>query len=310
MDRTRLITGFILAVAASATLTVVPAIAQATGPPAIYSNMKPIPATTPVAAIGEGQSVLHTTILGEIRCTNTFNASVWDQHERGESLNPERGYGEITGWAPSSCTSPQEEASLEAVYHKKASTVVSSEMPLEKEFVEAEFCAEEGVPLPICKERKTGRLISAVRRRVGSVPWKFEMIRGIREEEEAVLAKVGLHEFGEHGSAEQQSTACFAKEKFVNPETAKTEERPVRYTGIPSGCFAIDIIYPQIPLEFVYFGTQELRNLNGFTNGLHPTRWEFPEAGRLFSSEAFVGEGEFTGSLHLSGGEMQLLTAK
>jgi hypothetical protein len=302
-----------VAIATSATVTIVPAIAQAAEPPVIYSNAKMVP-TSPMPVVGDGKIILGGPILGEVRCMNTFNANVFNQHERLEAANPVRGYGEITGWATSSCVSPTLGPPLERELERKVTVFISPEMPLEEQSVEAEVCTTPGKPPSECKnssERTTERLISAVRRRVGSVPWKFEMTRGTRQEEEGVLAKVGLHEFGEPGNAEQQSTACYPKEKFVNPETAKEEERPVKFTQIPSGCLAVDVIVPQIPLELVFYGTQEIWNVNGFVNGLHPTRWEFLRPGKLFSSEGLEGESEFTGSLRVSGAEvMQLVTAK
>jgi hypothetical protein len=300
---------------ACAALAISPAIVQAKElPPLIYSNNKLVPTTPPVPVIANGQFTLLSTVLGKIHCVNTFSANMWNEPEHGEAGALPHGYGEITGWATSSCVAPQEEASLESIYKKRITTVVSAEMPLERDFTEAEVCAEESKTLAQCSnssERKIVRLIAAVRRRLASTPWKFEMIRGERNGVPGELAKLGLHEFGESGTAEQQSTACFAKEKVINPETATEEERPVKFTKIPPGCIAMNVIFPQIPLEIVFFGSQEIWSVNGFTNGLHPTHWSFLKAGSLFSSEGLDGEAEFIGELHHDGAEaVQLITAK
>jgi hypothetical protein len=315
MDRTRLLTSLAAANVVCATLAFFPAIAQAKElPPLIYENNKLVPMKPPVPVLANGQFTLVSPVLGKIQCVNTFNANVWNEPEHGEASNLVHGYGEITGWATSSCVAPQEEASLESIYKKRITTVVSAEMPLERDFIEAEVCAEEGKLLSDCtnsSERKIVRLPSGVRRRLASTPWKFEMIRGEREGVPGELAKLGLHEFGESGSAEQQSTACFAKEKFISPEPPREEERPVNFTKIPPGCIAVNIIFPQIPLEFVFFGSQEIWSVNGIVNGLHPTHWDFRKAGNLFSSEGLEGEGEFVGELHDDGAAAeQLITAK
>jgi hypothetical protein len=189
-------------------------------------------------------------------------------------------------------------------------------MPLETEFgEEAEVCNYELktqlAECPSPSERQVGRVVSAVRRRTLSLPWKLELVRGKRGEREGTLMKVGLHEFGEAGQATTQNTACYPRERFVNSETAREEERPSRYTGIPSGCVAMDLVFPWVPHEFVLYGTQELFILNGFVNGLRPSKLEFNEPGKLFSSEAEDGEGVTTGEVKLFGSQaVQLINAK
>jgi hypothetical protein len=314
---TRLISGLVATVAACTIVTVAPAIAEAESPPLFYANGKRLTAT-PVPVLANGRLKLESPVIGEVGCVINFWLNVRNEHEHGEASNPERGYGEVTGWGAGlgnlACTRPRLTLQLERVYEQQITTTISAEMPLEEEFgEEAEACAVEYPPrtrlseCPNPSERKIGRVVSAVRRRALSLPWKLELIRGARGEREGVLTKVGLHELGEAGKAETQSTACFPKEKFVNPETAKEEERPAKYTGIPSGCVALDVIFPQIPLEFVFYGTLEIFTVNGFINGLHPSKWEFLVPGRLFSSEGAEGEGETTGEVKLFGSEAEQL---
>jgi hypothetical protein len=295
-------------------LTLVPAAAQAEEPPVGYINGKKI-TTAHQAILANGRIVLESSILGEVHCLNTFAAYGWNEHEHGEATKPERGFGEVVGWGTSLCEAPTEVASLEAVYHKHITVTANAEMPIEKELQEAIVCTEEAkVKLsecPLSTERRTANVPAVVRRRVASLPWLVELIRGSRGGTEAVMQRVGMHAYGESGTAPAQNTACFPKEKFINPETHKEEERAANFTKVPSGCIAVDIIFPQIPLEFIYFGSQELFGVNGFTNGLHPSALKFTEPGKLFSSEAGEGEGETKGEVKLLGEEsVALLTAK
>jgi hypothetical protein len=239
---------------------------------------------------------------------------VWNEHEHGAAANPQRGYGEATDLG-AICELPSSLYPQLEYRERPLTMAVTAEMPLEEEFgEEAEACYIPKTKLSQCPngfERKVGRVVTGVRRRVASLPWKLELVRGTRRETEGVLMKVGLHEFGEAGDATTQNTVCFPKEKFVNPETLKEEERPAKYTGIPAGCVGLDAMVPEIPLEYVFYGTQEIFMVDGFTNGLHPSKLEFIEPGKLFSSEAVQGEGEILGELKLFGGEGQtLITAK
>ncbi len=102
---------------------------------------------------------------------------------------------------------------------------------------------------------------------------------------------MGLHEYGESGNSTEHSTLCYPKEGA----------NPAVFTKLPSGCVGVTIIFPQIPLEFVFYGTQEIEAINGFGNGLNASRLEFVQAGKLFSSEGLDGEGETTGAVNLFG---------
>jgi len=136
---------------------------------------------------------------------------------------------------------------------------------------------------------------------VVSLPWKVELIRGERNEEEGVLQKIGLHEYGESGTATAKSTKCYPKEG----------EKPASFKAIPLGCIGVNILFPQIPAEFAYYGTQEIFGVNGVKNGLTPSHLSFTSAGGLFSSEGLEGEGSTEGSVKLLGSVGQeLLTAR
>jgi hypothetical protein len=278
-------------------------------PPQAYSNNVKIN-TTPVSIVANGSINLSSTILGKISCQNTFYAQGWNENNHG--------YGEVLGWGTSGCTAPEEIKSLEAARKSEIESgkipvpltvFASAEMPLEKTLREASVCKNEKEnslsECPNASERENKNVVSKDARRVTSLPWKVELIRGEREEEPGILEKIGLEKFGESGTAAAHTTKCYVKEKFGK------SERPAKFESIPAGCVGVDIIFPQIPLEFVFYGTQEVLAINGSGNGLDTTRLEFNEAGTLFTSEGLEGEGSTTGLVKIAGASaVQLLTAK
>jgi hypothetical protein len=228
MDRTRLTSGLVAAIVASAIATIAPAIAEAESPPVFYANGKRLTAT-PVPVLANGRIKLESPTLGEVRCLIDFWLNVRNEHERGEAGNPERGYGEVTGLGAGlgtlACTAPQETLNLESVYKQMITTTLSAEMPLEEEFgEEAEACAVEFPrktrlgECPNPSERKVERVVSAVRRRALSLPWKLELVRGTRREQEGVLAKIGIHELGEAGHATTQTRPASPRKGSSTPK--------------------------------------------------------------------------------------------
>jgi hypothetical protein len=102
----------------------------------------------------------------------------------------------------------------------------------------------------------------------------------VRGEQEGVLAKIGVSEFGEGGSAETESTKCYPREEIGGVPGVMA-----RFTAVPTGCFEVDVMVPQVPVEWPFYGTQELWLQNGLGNGLHPSRLQFRQPGELFASE-------------------------
>jgi hypothetical protein len=74
----------------------------------------------------------------------------------------------------------------------------------------------------------------------------------------------------------------------------------------------LNVVFPQIPTEIVFYGGQEPLMINGTKNGLYPSRLEYGESGKLVSSEGSAGsEAEITGSLYGDGAvTLELITAK
>lgn len=287
-----------------------------------YQNEKLV-GTTPVPIIANGKIQLHSSVLGEIKCINTF----YGQGENESKV----GRGEVLGWGTAECTAPVHIRELEESEPNKAAierwikehneniaepkaaikcaapetkagevkcltVFATSERPVEREAGQGEICKEkpfeEGKTLAFCKEHaetEVKQVLKTIRRRTSSLPWRSELVRCTRiieeEEHNSVCTKVGEHAFGEAGTAAEENTACFPKEG--------TKE--ANFKAVPEGCIIVSIVFPQIPLEFVFYGTQEIFGENGSKNGLFPSHLEFLEpSGELFSSEELEGKGKTT----------------
>jgi hypothetical protein len=292
------------------------ATAAAVEPPVIYDNAKEV-TTTRVPVLAWGEVTVHSTVLGKVHCVTSLFGEAWDQHENMEASKPVRGYGEVLGLGASGCEAPEEiiaieeslkrseqEHRFETPIERPITVTVTAEMPLEEIHREAELCKESTKKLTQCSstsEREVRSMTSEFHRRSASLPWKMELIRGERELEEGILQKVGLHEFGESGSAREHTTKCYPKEA----------EHPASFKVLPAGCVALNVLFPQIPAEFIYYGTQEIWWVNGVKNALSPSRLQFLEAGSLFSSEGTDGESSLTGLLKVVGSNgPELVTAR
>lgn len=311
----RVVASLLVAIASALAFAPVSASALEPEPPRGYKNVTEEVNETHVPIIAWGEIVLHSSVLGKIHCLNTFFAEGWNQHETPEhfeSAKPIRGYGEVLGWGNSSCEAPEAIASLESAHRGEIeegrietpiTVTATAEMPLEKIGKQAEICiaATELKNCPSKAEREIKLLTTEFHRRVASLPWKVELIKGEREEEEGTMQRIGVHEFGEAGNAAEHTTKCYPMEG----------SKPASFKAIPSGCIGVNILFPQIPAEFIFYGTQEIWGLNGAKNGLFPSRLKFLEAGTLFSSEGGEGLGSTTGEVKLLGSTNQeLLTAR
>jgi hypothetical protein len=278
-------------------------VAQAEPPPQFYSNGKPLTSAHVPVTI-RGSSTLHSTTAGAFTCRDVLSASVWNAAGRG--------VGEIEG-VDTTCEPfflPPTEPETAERHCLAGGCPVSdaAELPLEVEQRQASACTDptktELSQCPALSERSTITVPLDVKRRGSSLPWKLELTRGVREEENGVLAKVGLSEFGEPGTAEGQTTKCYPK------ETVGTEVRPAVFGKVPAGCLVINLVVTPL-FEFVYYGTQEIWLVNGAGNGLDASHLEFLRAGALFSSGGGEGQAELTGRLRIAGAEAQeLITAR
>lgn len=173
----------------------------------------------------------------------------------------------------------------------------TSELPTREEHREASACAEERKTLlSECEkesERKPQSLISSLQRRVSSFPWKLQLTRVTREEEEEVGVQIGVPPEGE---------SCYPVEG----------EQSASWEKVPSGCVKIDIVCPQIPADVLFYGRVEPIIENGVKNGLFASRVVFgPAAGQLVSSVGEAPETTTAGELRIAGaGALELITAK
>jgi hypothetical protein len=294
--------------------------------PEAYSNGRPLSSShVPFTGVGPVQLISET--IGGVSCSAYFYGEAWNALVGGET----RGVGEVDGLGTSGCKDPSYVKSLEEtdkgqIERKEVacrggypgvkigegacfSIYVTTELPLEVEQTEALVCATEGKKLSECNksasEKKTVKLISTLRRRATSTPWKGELIRGTREGEGVVLARTGLAAFGEAGAnidGQDGQGACYPKEAEV----------PASWKAVPSGCAIVDVILPQIPAEIVFYGSQELWVINGSRTGLFPSTVRLEDSGMLFSSANLAGENNQTeGSVTTFGsGAIELLTSK
>jgi hypothetical protein len=305
----------------------VPAVAaQAEPAPKAYENGKAL-TTTHIPIIGVGKIQLESEVIGEVSCFNTFYGEGWNQLVGSET----RGVGEVDGWGTSGCVAPTYVPSLEIgdtkqiekhevrceggypgteIGKNKCFTVfATAEEPLETEKEEAEVCKTAGKKLSECPaagEKQTVKLTSAVRRRVASTPWKAELIRSVREGNKVIANRTGIHAFGEAGANEdagEEKGTCYPKEGGVS----------ANWKAVPSGCVVVNIVFPQIPDEIVFYGSQEAEGVNGSKNGLFPSVQKLEElSGKFYSSEDTAGEvNETVGEIKTLGvNGVELLTSK
>ena len=315
--------------------------------PTLYANEAKL-GTSPMPILSRGKIQFHSSTQGQIQCEDTFYAT---GDNEGTVANA-HAHVEVFGWDAVDCEAPTHILELETSEPYKAeierwikehganiaepkspikcaapetkagelkclTVFATAERPIEREETKGRVCKEkpfeEGRTLAECEtngETEEKNVVRALRRGRSSLPWRLELARAIRnpegEEVEGVVAKVGLHEFGESGTAEGQSTACFPKSGGI----------AANFSKVPSGCLLVTATFPQIPLEFVAYGTQEIFVVDGEKSGLFPSQLYFVEpTGLLFTSENTGGEGKLTtptGESQIVAGarHVELITAK
>lgn len=339
MIRRRSVCAVVAVLVGSMGLAFAPVAAQASEPPPpewILGRNHLL--STPVGALFFGEVTLTSPTLGgpgkdEIHCKDIISGSAWNEGGiplsevvvgpgEGDALTKPRGatgMGEMEGWGTAACKAPGLEKGLEEQFKKQIeeglikppiTVYATAELPLEEQTREAEVCKEGAASnqLKTCIEHGETEIkpeITSVRRRGPSLPWRSELVRGIRgeEHEQAVINKIGMSPEGK---------TCYPKETVVVEEngTPKTVERPASWTQVPSGCIKITVVAPQIPDEIVFYGTLEPQISNGTKNGLFPSDLFFStEAGTLISGEG-GDEATSSGELSFLGEGVRLLTAQ
>lgn len=296
--------------------------AGAETPPLLYKNFTQLGASPPEQVFGWGQVTFDVSGIGNIHCSALMQGSV--------SNSGGVGVGEVTDFTSAHCEEPPprlcEEEGARLPCEGFRHDFITMEMPpaavgrgaelcggIEKppcleppaSSREAEFCREAGRAPAQCPEeaeRETGTLYTRIARRE-SPPWQLQLVRGEREEEEAVLARLG-----------GPGSSCYPTEKVV--VEGKEVERRANWEAVPAGCVKLNLVFPQAPLEIVCYGKLEVWLLNGVRTGLFPSRLEFVEAGKLIAGSASVSgppqeEAVLTGSMTLVGSrQLELITAK
>jgi hypothetical protein len=286
----KLINLAIIPVVAVVVSTLSPMAAQAASPH-VYSNGSLV-GTTAIPFQAWGRIKVESG-LGNIECINQFYGSTWNPAGGGA------GRAEVEAWTGHTCTAPL----LEETYHAKA--FAEAEPPLEFVEREAEYCTQSGKKLSECPnktERTQGTVLSGLKRRLTTLPWKIELKRHFNEStlEEVVLQRTGLAEFGESGTSGEKNTKCY-------PKNANGEPEP--FTKVPAGCMVIEVVVPQFLAEYVFYGTLEPESVEGISNGLTPARLVFhgAESGKLVSAANTYGEGTTSGELKIMGAAGQQL---
>ena len=252
--------------------------------------------------VAEGEMYLNSTAGIEFGC---------DVEEEGRVFNEAgRGRGEVTSFSAFDCSAPAFTGSCSGPITVGQpnlcvwTTLLTTEMPLEEKMREAVACKKADTALskcPLASEREARNAISSLDRGRSSLPWKLELASGEREEQPSYLQRTGLHEYGEAGSAVEANTACYPKDGT----------RAASYLAVPTGCIALNVVLPEVPLEMVLYGSREVDLINGAGNGLDASKLEFLESGTLFSSQNAEGTGSLGGVLKMFGASsLQLIFAR
>ena len=253
-----------------------------------------------------GTWIMQSPALGEVKCEILLFGEVWNQTVSGET----RGVGEVTGLesgpgANASCRFEGLELGGPGELPGQFKAYVIAEGPLEATRTEAEVCPSPSEQPSKCGEKHVESLISSIGRARTSLPWKTELIRGTRQGEAAILQRAGVGSLGEAASADDaqdETGTCYPQDGSSAPD----------WRAVPAGCIRLTVVAPQIPAEYVLYGSQEIQWINGAKNGLFPSRLHFEEAGGLCgtsAAEAQAGEEDQTCQLSTLEGEDDLLGA-
>jgi hypothetical protein len=287
--------GVVLVVMALAAVSAPPS-AGAEVPPQFYVNNL-LRGETPRPLVGWGEVSFQTTNVGKVHCLELLDGSAWNR--AGAS-----GAGELEQFTGTQCEDPElehlplpEALCLREDCVRPLTIFVTTEMPIALKVHEAVICINASKTLRECKEpaeRETAKMITEYHRRTTSLPWKFSLVRGVREEEETRLMQIppaGLN--------------CYPKENVI--VEGKETEVPAVWEKVPAGCVKLNFIIPQIPAEMVFYGAQEIWLLNGVRNGLSPTHLKLVEPGRLTEGGPGGAQAALTGEARLLGAQGQEL---
>jgi hypothetical protein len=281
-------------------LVLTPGVARASEKaPEGYKNGRLFRNGGPVPILTTGNIRLVSETYGYIECTTNAYGSA-----RNELIGSEtRAAGEVEAWNAFNCTSPY----LETLEQADKKQLEKKEIPCATQgaTIGEGKCLTVFVTAEMPLEPEEGKTL---RRNRSSLPWKAEVLAREHEGERSFFLRTGLHALGETATAATtESGTCYPTEERVRGTVT-----PANWRAVPSGCILLNVVFPQIPTEVVVYGSQEPLIIDGAKNGLYPSKLEFNESGRLFSSEGAAGtDAELAGALYGDGAiTLELITIK
>jgi hypothetical protein len=126
-----------------------------------------------------------------------------------------------------------------------------------------------------------------------SVPWNIELLCVEREGVKSALIEIGVPD-GASAPASECKTETARAEEIAGEEERR---KGCFATTVPEGCIKLNAVQPLLAFEQILEGSLQLKYKNGFTNGLHPSTWEY-EGGAAAGQLHWVGH--FAWAFHLA----------
>jgi hypothetical protein len=251
------------------------------GNPEGYTNGVRMPTTGKIAVYGHGTVHWQSESLGaNIECVQIM----WGYlHNEGA---PAFGTGQILGWAA-----------------QGDATALGGELRPSCKFTKA---GVEGEP----EASITDEPPIETRRMPRSVPWNTAFVCFERASEGIRFASLRI---GIPTGAPAPTVACPTEaERGTEIEKEETERVGCYAVAVPEGCVKLTWLVPSLGLETTFEGSEQMRWINGFTNGTHPSSWgpEGTQVGRLHLRGVFSTTAEPSGQTVEDGFSQQLIQAK
>jgi hypothetical protein len=250
------------------------------GHPEIYTDRLRLLETSHNGLVGWGTLQFASAALEtEVSCVNFGIGSAWNEGK------PAVGRGEILSWHASGNTNilggePSRECAFKRAGSETAEAWVTDEPAI----------FEVGRSGP------------------QSVPWELQLLCVENEGVKVGLAEIGIPK------GTPLSTGCKTSAEEAAAVEKEEEERTGCYANtVPEGCIKVNLVVPSLGIEAVFEGTQRPKVVDGFVNGLHPSRWSFsgPTLGKLHLRGVYADVMAASGEVKVSGfNALQLITVK
>jgi hypothetical protein len=240
------------------------------GHPEIYTGRLRLPEVSRNSVVGWGPLKFTASALEtEVQCVNFGFGSAWNEG------TPAVGRGEILSW----------HASGNANVAGTSMTPQCAIKIADGESTEAWVTDEP----PTMEGKRTGPL---------SVPWDLQFVCVENESVKSGLAEIGVPK------GAPLTTGCKTEaEEAAAVEKEESERTGCYATTVPEGCIKVNLVVPSLGLETVFEGTQRPLAVNGFSSGLHPSRWLFagPAEGKLHLRGVYSDVMAASGEVKVSG---------